>query len=120
MKETVFNALPIYSTLSQVATASVGTYYLWDRPTINPPDTYGESAQQNNTALRHKITYHQRVASDGSLAGQGSLTSRRIFDILESDDSAAQSKTSTRPGLTRAATRDDDDRLRYNEPDDWS
>lgn len=118
MKLAAFNALTtvVYSGISALP---VGTYFLLDVPTVNPTGTVGESAQQGNTDLRHKITYHQRVAGDGSLTGQGSLIYRRIFDILESDDSADQTQTSTRPGLNRAPERDDDDRKSYK-TDDWS
>jgi len=122
MKEAVFNALPVYTLQSQIDSAPVGTYFLSDVPVTG--GSYGtvqtgESAQQNNTALRHKITYHQKVASDGSLAGAGSLTKRRVFDILESDDNADETKTGTRPGLDRLPARDDDDRKFYRETD-WS
>ena len=117
MKEAVFNVLPVYTTLSQVNSAPVGTYYLWD--VVTNSGTQGESIQQNNTSLRHRITYNQRVASDGSLAGMGSMTTRRVFDLLESDDNADETKTGTRPGLDRAPERDDDDRKNYKESD-WS
>ena len=116
MKLAAFNALPTYTTTSQVNSAPVGTYFLWDTSDAYG-NTYGESAQQGNTALRHKITYHQKVATDGSLAGAGSLNKRRVFDILESDDLADQTKTTTRPGLNRSPERDDDDRKNYKETD---
>lgn len=116
MKESVFNALPVYSTLSQVTTAGVGTYFFFGTLDSKGNVVAGsEAAQANNIALRHKITYHQRVAGDGSGAGQGSLIYRRVLDILESDTRAQQSKTTTRPGVDRDPARDDDDRLRYNE-----
>ena len=69
------------------------------------------NSQQQVTALRHKIHYYVR---DDSTVGY-----HQVFDILESDTLAQQSKTTTRPGVNRNAARDDDDRLRYNESD-WS
>ena len=107
MKEAVFNALTTLSTLSQIASASAGTNFFFGAE---------ESKQANATALRHRITYHQAIAGDGSNAGQGSLTYRMVFDILESDDTGDETKTTTRPGVTRLPARDDDDRLRYREP----
>ena len=116
MKLAAFNALTtvVYSGITALP---VGTYFLLDTATTNPTGTVGESAQKGNTSLRHKITYHQRISSDGSLAGMHSKIYRRVFDILESDDSADQTKTTTRPGLTRAPERDDDDRKNYKESD---
>ena len=108
MKESVFNALTTLSTLSDIASAAVGTNFFFGAD---------EAKQANATALRHKVTYHQKVAVDGSLAGQGSLNYKMVFDILESDDLADQTKTTTRPGVDRATARDDDDRLRYRESD---
>ena len=108
MKLAAFNALSSYTTLLQVQGLSVGTYFLFGN----------ESKQKGNTSLRHLISYHQRVAADAnSLAGQGSLIYRRVFDLLESDDLANQTKTTTRPGLNRAPERDDDDRKFYKESD---
>lgn len=108
MKQAVFNALTTIEA-SGIQALAVGTYFLLG----------DESKQLTTVDLRHKITYHQRIAGDGSLAGQGSLIYRRVLDILESDDLADQTKTGTRPGLNRAPARDDDDRLRYKESD-WS
>jgi len=118
MKQAVFNALTVVEA-SGIAALPVGTYFLLDVATGGLPATTGESKQLTTVDLRHKITYHQRIAGDGSLAGQGSLIYRRVLDILESDDLADQNKTGTRPGLNRAPARDDDDRLRYKETD-WS
>jgi len=117
MKLAAFNALTVAESLADVQALGVGTYFLWD-VLGTYGNGFGESAQQGNTSLRHKITYHQRVAADAnSLAGQGALIYRRVFDILESDDSADETKTTTRPGLTRAPERDDDDRKNYKESD---
>lgn len=112
-----FIALTTLSTLSQIASAAVGTNFFFGAEeakqigldkSLSPPATI-------NTALRHRITYHQRIAGDGSNAGQGSLTYRMIYDILESNDTGDETKTTTRPGVTRDPARDDDDRLRYRE-----
>jgi len=108
MKLAAFNALSSYTTLAEVQGLGVGTYFLFG----------DESKQQGNTDLRHLISYHQRVAQDSnSLAGQDALIYRRVFDLLESDDLADQTKTTTRPGLNRAPERDDDDRKNYKESD---
>lgn len=119
MKQAAFNALAVVEA-SGIAALPVGTYFLLDVATGGLPATTGESKQLTTVDLRHKITYHQRIRPlDGSLAGQSSLTYRRVLDILESDDLADQTKTGTRPGLNRTPARDDDDRLRYKETD-WS
>jgi hypothetical protein len=109
MKAAAFNALSTVET-SGIQALGVGTYFFYGED---------EARQANNIALRHKITYHVRIAGDGSLAGQGSLIQQKVFDILESDDTGAESKTATRPGVNRVVTRDDDDRLRYK-TGDWS
>lgn len=118
MKQAVFNALTVVEA-SGIQALAVGTYFLLDVATGGLPATTGESKQLTTVDLRHRITYHQRIAGDGSLAGQGSLIYRRVQDILESDDLADSTKTGTRPGLNRSPERDDDDRKNYKESD-WS
>lgn len=104
MKETAWNALPVVEDLVAVEALTPGDYFFFGE---------AEAKQIPQTALRHKITYHQRIAGDGSLAGQGSLIYRKVLDILESDDLADETKTATRPGLTRNPARDDNDRRGY-------
>ena len=106
MKESVFNALTTLSTLSEIESAAVGTNFFFGE---------NEANQLGNTALRHKITYHQRIAGDGSLTGQGSLKYRMVFDILESDDTGDETKTTTRRGRKSNQGRDDDNRLKHKE-----
>lgn len=110
MKLAAFNALPLYTLTSEVQAAPVGTYYLW----------MGESAQQGNTDLRHRITYHQRVAVDSnSLAGQDSINNRRVFDLLESDDLGQSTKTAAKPKINESPARDDNNR-NFIKEGDWS
>jgi len=104
MKQTVWNALPVAADLTAVEALTPGDYFFFGE---------AESKQLVQTALRHKITYHERITGDGSLAGQGSLIYRKVLDILESDDNADETKTATRPGLNRNDARDDNDRRNY-------
>jgi len=106
MKESVFNALTTLSTLSEIESAAVGTNFFFGAD---------EAKQLGNTALRHKVTYHQKVAVDGSLAGQGSLNYKMVFDILESDDLGNEKKKTTRRGRKSNQGRDDDNRLKHKE-----
>jgi len=119
MKLAAFNLLTVAETLADVQALPVGTYFLWD-VLGTYGNSFGESAQQGNTSLRHKITYHQRVAADAnSLAGQGALIYRRVFDILESDDLGQSSKTALKPKINTAPERDDNDR-NFIKEGDWS
>jgi hypothetical protein len=115
MKETAFNALVSVETVAAALLLANGTNFLFNETTIHGNGTmagYGNqsSNQQKVTQLRHKLHYYRR---DTSLDAGYS----QVFDILESDTLAQQSKSTTRPGVTRVATRDDDDRLRYKESD---
>lgn len=112
MKTTVFAALTNYSTIADALAAKPtnGEAWLLNETQIHGKGTMPSSSnanksgrQQKLTALRHRIMYY---VTDSNAPGG----CRPVFDILESDDSANQTRTVTRPGLTRAATRDDDDR----------
>ena len=118
MKEAAFNLLVTVAPAG-IQALSVGTYFLLDTPDTDPPGNPGESKQQGNTDLRHKITYHQRVASDGSLARQGSFIYRRVFDILESDDLGQSTKSAAKPKINTSPARDDNDR-NFIKEGDWS
>jgi len=118
MKLAAFNALTTV-VYSGIAALPVGTYFLLDTATTNPTGTVGESAQKGNTSLRHKITYHQRISSDGSLAGMHSKIYRRVFDILESNDLGQSTKSTRKPKISTAPERDDNDR-NFIKEGDWS
>jgi hypothetical protein len=115
MKQTAFNALVSVETVAAALLLANGTNFLFNETQIHGDGTmagYGNQSgnQQKVTPLRHRIHYYRR---DTSLAAGYS----QVFDILESDTTAQESKTTTRPGVNRVATRDDDDRLRYKETD---
>lgn len=118
MKLAAFNALTTVA-YSGISALPVGTYFLLDTPSTDPPGNPGESKQQGNTSLRHKITYHQRITSDGSLAGMHSVIYRRVFDILESDDLGQSTKSAVKPKINTAPERDDNDR-NFIKEGDWS
>lgn len=115
MKQTVFNALVSVETVADALLLANGTNFLFNETQIHGNGTmagYGNQSgnQQKVTPLRHKLHYYRRDTSNVNGYVQ-------VFDILESDTTAQESKTTTRPGVNRVATRDDDDRLRYNESD---
>lgn len=115
MKQTAFNALVSVETVAAALLLANGTNFLFNETTIHGNGSmagYGNQSgnQQKVTPLRHKLHYYRRDTSNVNGYVQ-------VFDILESDTTAQQSKTTTRPGVNRVATRDDDDRLRYNESD---
>jgi hypothetical protein len=117
MKQTVFNALTKVESVSAALNLGNGTNFLFNETQVRTGKQGGGYKNQRNSqslaALRHKIHFYTRDTSS-------TIGYHQKFDILESDDATKQSKTSTRPGLSRNPARDDDDRLRYNEPDDWS
>jgi hypothetical protein len=117
MKQTAFNALVSVDTVADALILGDGTNFLFNETKIHGNGSmagYGNqsSNQQKVTSLRHKIHYYRRDIST-------SIGYVQVFDILESDTLAQQSKTGTRPGVNRVVTRDDDDRLGYHEGD-WS
>lgn len=118
MKLAAFNALTVAQSYADVQALGVGTYFLWD-VLGTYGNSFGESAQQGNTSLRHKITYHQRISTDGSLAGMHSIIYRRVFDILESDDLGQSTKSAAKPKINTAPERDDNDR-NFIKEGDWS
>jgi len=118
MKTTTFNALVNYATPTAAKAATVaGDAFLlnetqvWKNGTMAASyNSNKNSSQKTLAALRHKIHYFVR---DTSTIGY-----HPVYDILEADAAANQTKTTTRPGLSsRAATRDDDDRKGYKETD---
>jgi len=115
MKQTAFNALASVDTVADALLLVNGTNFLFNETQIHGNGTmagYGNKlgSQQKVTPLRHRVHYYRRDTSNVNGYVQ-------VFDILESDATAQESKTTTRPGVTRVATRDDDDRLRYKESD---
>ncbi len=120
MRETTFNNLTAVETPAAALLLSAGTNFVFNESQISNTNQESQRGnQQNKTALRHKIMYYRRIATDGSSTGTGSIGYAPVYDILESDWAVDQSKTATRPGVTRANTRDDDDRLRYR-TGDWA
>ena len=82
MKAAVFNALPTYTTLAQIALLADGTYFFFGAQGVAgnnlrlTPNTH--ASQANNTALRHRISYCVR---DSNAPGGY----RMIYDILEAN-----------------------------------
>lgn len=107
MKQTEFNSLTNVATPAAALLLSTGDKFLFNETQIfqdgtmpNARNGGKNNSSQKVTALRHKIMYYER---DTSTIGY-----HPCFDILESDIGAQQSKTITRKGKTRVATRDDD------------
>ena len=74
MKAAVFNALPTYTTLAQIALLADGTYFFFGAQGVA-----GNNLRlTNNTALRHRISYCVR---DSNAPGGY----RMIYDILEAN-----------------------------------
>lgn len=110
MKNAEFQALTVYTSKSAVDGLSAGTKFLWGAAGTGPA-TNIHGKQQGNTALRHRITYYVKLA-DG--------TNRMVYDILEADTTTQQTKTATRRGKSRVATRDDDNSRDIISSTDWS
>ncbi len=125
MKESVFNSLTIVTSPSAVDALTAGDNFLWDGDGAT-----AQSKQVGNTALRHRIHYMRRT--DDFEYPQGVVKKWvDVFDILESDVSADETKTATRKGISRSepadakgliqGTRDDDDRNKnIKSISDWS
>lgn len=118
MKLAEFNALNNVTTKAAALLLAEGTKFLFMDTQVHgkgnmPSPSPGNkgNAQQRVTALRHKIMYYVRDNSD--------IGYHPVYDILESDVSANEVKTATRPGLSRDAARDDDGRRGYKSTD-WS
>ena len=120
MKETEFNALTNYPNPASALAATVaGDKFLLSETQIFQDGTMPsartgklKNSQQQVTALRHKIHYYVR---DDSSVGY-----HPVYDILESDILTQESKTATRRGKNRAATRDDDDGRDIISDPDWA
>lgn len=119
MKQTAFDALVSVETVAAALLLGDGTNFLFNETLIYGNGTMASASHRNKsgsqkkiTQLRHRVHYYRRDTSPYNSIGYV-----QVFDILESDTQAQQSKTTTRPGVDRAAARDDDDRLRYNESD---
>ena len=108
MRIATFNALNTYTTKAAVDLLPVGTSFFWGASGRNAGTTNIHGKQAGNTSLRHRITYYTKGA-DG--------VSRMVFDILESNALAEQTKFTTRPGVSRNDARDDNDRTGYRETD---
>ena len=94
MKESVFNSLTIVTSPSAVDALSAGDNFLWDGDGAT-----AQSKQVGNTALRHRIHYMRRT--DDFEYPQGVVKKWvDVFDILESDIGADETKTPVRKGLT--------------------
>lgn len=122
MKITAFRALTNYATpAAAIAAVANGNAFLLNETQIFQDGTmaapYGSGKKNNNqqtvTALRHRIHYYVR---DTSLAAGY----RQVFDILEADTATNQTKTITRKGKSRAATRDDDDARDVSVTKNWA
>jgi len=120
MKETEFNTLTNVTTQAAALLLSDGVKFFFNETQIfqngnMPSANVGKknNAQQQRTSLRHKIHYYVRDVSHA----QGYY---QAFDILESDIATQESKTATRVGKERVATRDDDDGRDVIASPDWS
>lgn len=118
MKLSVFNALTNVETPAAALLLSNGTYFLFMDTQVHGVGTraaYGDkgNSQQRITALRHKIVYYVRDTSH-------SVGYYPVYDILEADDAATQTKTVSRNGFSRATTRDDDDSRNVRVDKNWS
>jgi hypothetical protein len=112
MKLAEFNALNNVTTKAAALLLAEGTKFLFmdtqvhGKGTMPSPSPGNKgNAQQRVTALRHKIMYYVRDNSD--------IGYHPVYDILESDATADETKTATRPGLSRNDARDDNDRRDY-------
>lgn len=111
MKESIFNALTVYTTRAAVDLLADGTAFLWGAAgTRLTPNVHGQ--QQGNTAIRHKISYYVKDTSD--------IGFHPVFDVLEADLGTQLSKTDVKRNRTSVAARDDDDRRDYIALPDWS
>lgn len=116
MKQTAFNALVSVETVADALLLANGTNFLFNETTVRSGSHGGGYGQhvgsQTLTALRHRIHYYRRDTSNVNGYVQ-------VFDILESDISSQQTKTATRRGKTRVATRDDDSAIDILSETDW-
>jgi len=114
MKQTEFNALVNYTTVTAAKSATTaGDRFLLNETQIFQDGTMPSSKtgklqgrQQNAVAVRHKVMYYERDDTD--------IGYHPCYDLIESDEGTDQTRTATRPGVTRDARRDDDDRRNYN------
>lgn len=120
MKQAEFDTLTNVTTVAGALALSDGVKFFFNETQIfqngdMPSPNIGRknNAQQQRTSLRHKIHYYVRDTSHS----QGYY---QAFDILESDVTTQESKTATRVGKTRVATRDDDDGRDVIASPDWS
>ena len=101
MRNTEFQALNTWNTLAEVGVLVTGVKFFFAGAAGYRLTADVMGKQVGNTALRHKIQY---CVKDDTTVGY-----HYVNDILEHDDAANQTKTTTRKNQSaHVSTRDDD------------